>query len=185
MAEDASRTTVVNLDELVPRTRVFELHGEQWLVPGDIDVETTFSIQRLLLDLADAEAGVMRWQIAELEAEDNETREEASRRRRDAFDLQATTTLEMEREILGLFKIHQPELMKLPFGAAAFKGVLAHILAQLGFGEMEEEDALDEDPTPIPTPPRMDVPKSRPSSGSSASPTSSDSEPTSGDKEEE
>lgn len=178
------RTLVINLDELVPRTMVFELHGEQWLVPGDIDVETTFRIQRLLLDMADAEANVLAAQLEALEAEAEGKPEDAAPLRKtsiEAFDAQAKVTLEMEQEILGLFQVHQPELEKLPFGASAFQGVLAHVLAHLGFGE--EEDEQSEDPTTTSDETvRMDPPKSRRSSGSSRSRKSSDSTRTTGSK---
>lgn len=164
MAQTAQTAQIVNLDELVPRSMVFQLHGEEWILPGDIDVETTFRFQQLLLDLGAAEDETLAAQLAVL---DTEVANGAGMRQREALDRQAKITLEMEQEVLALFKVNHPELERLPFGSAGFRAVLAHVLMRLGFG-VEGEESEEKNPTTKRGTEKMAPVKSKPSRTSSA-----------------
>lgn len=107
-------TQIVELDDLVPDPIEFRYQGKSYVLPGDITVEMTFRLQRMLTELMAAEA-------------DTKKRDE-----------QEKLTLEIEQLLLGLFRQHDPELESLAFGAVGFRFVLAFLLRKLGFAEEPE-----------------------------------------------
>jgi hypothetical protein len=109
-------TQIIELDALVPDAIEFRYQDNSYVLPGDISVETTFHLQKLLTALAQAEANPK------------------------AVDEQEKLTLEVEQVLLGLFRQHDPKLEALPFGVVGFRYVLAHILTVLGFGRDEPAD---------------------------------------------
>lgn len=107
-------TQIVELDDLVPDAIEFRYQGNSYVLPGDISVETTFKMQKLLNALADAEADPKK-----------------------ALQ-QEKLTLEVEQMLLDLFRQDNPELESLPFGVVGFQHVLSFLLAKLGFGREAE-----------------------------------------------
>lgn len=103
-------TQIVELDDLVPDAIDFRYQGKSYVLPGDITVETTFRLQKMLTALGEAEADPKK------------------------ADEQEKLTLEVEQQLLELFRQKDPELESLPFGVVGFSYVLSHLLAKLGFG---------------------------------------------------
>lgn len=142
-------TQIVELDDLVPDAIDFRYQGKSYILPGDITVETTFQLQKLLTALAEAEADPKK------------------------TAQQEKLTLEVEQVLLGLFRQADPELASLPFGVIGFQHVLTFLLTKLGFGGQAEPV----DP-PNRAARRSAKSKSRRSSTSGSSSTSSASRPT-------
>lgn len=111
-------TEIIELDPLVPDEIEFRYQGKSYVLPGDVSVETTFQLQRLLVQLAAAE-------------------EDALNNSNGALDRQEKLTLQVEGVLLELFKQKDPDLESLPFGTYGFRVVLATVLTKLGFGEAE------------------------------------------------
>jgi hypothetical protein len=111
---------IVNLDELIPDDLTIRVGGQDYELPGDIDTETTFKLDKLMRKLGEAETKVAS---ADVTDEDRETAEKL--------------TLEAQEIVLELFRIKQPDMEKLPFGARGFSQVLARILMRLGWGDLE------------------------------------------------
>lgn len=126
---------VVNLDEILPDSIELVWKGQTYVLPGDIDVETTFELQQLLVDLGRAEEATL--------AADPESDE-----RQEAVDLQRSVSLKIEKVLLRLLQVNHPELEKLPFGIAGFQYVLGLVFAKLGFLTEDEPDP----PKPAPKP---------------------------------
>ena len=123
-------TDIVDLDVLVPDDIVFKYRGEELAVPGDLKVPETLRLYKLLKQIADADA-----------AEENEDAE-----------LERTSAL-VQATLLDVFKIRQPDLTELPFGAVATRHVLQRILVSLG--------AIP-DPEAPPDPPKPSRKKAQP-----------------------
>jgi hypothetical protein len=122
-------TQIIELDPLVPDAIEFRYQGKSYTLPGEVSVETTFRLQKLLVALRKAEV-------------------EAGAEKNGAVDQQEKLTLEVEDLLLGLFKQTDPDLERLPFGAIGFQHVLAHLLIKLGFAEVEVEDPTKTEPPP-------------------------------------
>ncbi len=125
-------TQIVELDALVPDDIEFRYQGGKYVLPGDISVETTFHIQKLLLALNAAEQASMGTEDAQAQAK--------------AVADQERLTLEIEELLLSLFRKHEPKLESLPFGVVGFQHVLSVVLVKLGFGDVAVGD--DADPPP-------------------------------------
>lgn len=148
---------IVRLDELVPESIVFNFRGNDYEMPGDIDVDTTFVLQQLIVQMAQAEeavdaAGAMRAQATKPAAIDR-----ANRAINKANAANAQITKKTEAEILKLFQVNHPDMEKLPFGATGFQAVLAHVLIKLGFAS---EATTDPTPAPKRSQPRKTSPRS-------------------------
>jgi hypothetical protein len=122
---------VVNLDEILPGDIDLVWRGATYVLPGDIDVETTFGLQKLLAELGRAEEATL-------------TAEPGSEEEQTAHDRQRDVSMKIEKELLRLLQTNHPELEKLPFGIAGFKYVLGLTLAKLGFSTV----ASDPEPDP-------------------------------------
>jgi hypothetical protein len=141
-------TQIVELDALVPDDIEFRYQGGKYVLPGDISVETTFRIQKLLLALNAAEQAAVGAEDEKLKAE--------------AIADQERLTLEVEELLLGLFRQRDENLESLPFGVVGFQHVLSLVLVKLGFGDVPVED--DAGP-----PPKRAARKTSPRSNSSRS----------------
>ena len=137
-------TRIVNLDELVPEEITFRWKGADYRLPGDIDTETTFTLQQLLVEMGEAEAAVLQASADGLDAKNGAQGKRASSAMVAAQGRQRRVTAKVEKEILRLFQTNHPDMEKLPFGVVGFTIVLTYVLTELGFGEMEQ------DPTPPP-----------------------------------
>lgn len=120
-------TQIVDLDALVPDDIEFRYRGQKLVLPGDISVETTFRVQKLLVSLNAAE------QNAQSAGKSGKAQE-------NAIAEQERLTLEVEALLLGLFRQRDPDLESLPFGAVGFSHVLSMVLLKLGFGADIEDD---------------------------------------------
>lgn len=159
---------IIKIDELVPEEIIFQYKDVDYSLPGDIDVDTTFRLQQLLVQLGQAEQAVATAQLERLQAVKEAAVSRAESRLSRALNTQRQATLKVEKEILALFKVNHPDLEKLPFGAAGFQAVLSHVLLMLGFGTFSDEE---EEPDPTPAPkrsprPRTKSPRSSSSKGS-------------------
>jgi hypothetical protein len=125
-------TQIVELDALVPDDIEFRYQGGKYVLPGDISVETTFRIQKLLLALNAAETAAVGVEDEKLQTK--------------AIADQERLTLEVEELLLSLFRKRDPKLESLPFGVVGFQHVLSVVLVKLGFGDVALED--DADPPP-------------------------------------
>jgi hypothetical protein len=115
-------TQIIELDDLVPDAIEFRYKGKSYILPGDITVETTFRLNKLLIALTEAEADPKK------------------------MAQQEKLTLEVEEVLLELFRQTDHELKSLPLGVVGFQHVLSFLLAKLGFGQQDVED--DADPPP-------------------------------------
>jgi hypothetical protein len=136
---------IVNMDDLVPDELVFNYHGKDYRLPGDIDTETVFTLEQLLIEMAEAEGDVLTAMAANVESTSAAATKKAQADQKKAKEHQRRVTRKTEAEILGLFQVNHPELEKLPFGVVGFTVVLTYVLAELGFAQA---------PAPDPTPPR-------------------------------
>jgi len=137
---------IVDLDALVPEEIIFKYAGKEYRLPGDIDVETTFTIQQLIVELSQSEQGVLRAQLERAQAVKSQAITRAERGLSQAMETQKRVTAKTENEILQLFKVNHPDLEKLPFGSTGFGVVLTHVLAMLGFSGTGDEEPAEEDP---------------------------------------
>jgi hypothetical protein len=129
---------VVDLDALVPDDIDFQYRGKSYPIPGDIDVETTFSLIKMFEEASNAE------------------RSGASVEEREALNLT------LRNKLTELFRIRQPELTDLPFGTIAYQHILAEVLQAIGL-----QIAVEEPKTPPkPRARKQTVPRSRRSTGS-------------------
>jgi len=161
-----AKQSVVDLDVLVPEEIVFKFKGAEYRLPGDIDVETTFTLQTLVVEMAQSEEEVARANIQRLQAVKEQAIKRADTAVRAAVERQRRVTMKTEAEILELFKVNHPDLAKLPFGSTGFQHVLSHVLIKLGFGLGDDEP--EQDP-PKKTPPPGSRNRSQQSRSSSAS----------------
>src|SRR5438105_2962391 len=99
---------IVQLDDLVPDELVFNYRGTDYRLPGDIDTETTFRLQELLVEMGEAETGTVVALGAQVDAEGAPAVKKARARHAAAVARQKKVTIETEREILGLFKVNHP-----------------------------------------------------------------------------
>lgn len=145
---------IINLDELVPEAIEFVYQKETYLLPGDIDTETTFKLEQLLIETTNTEVDLLLAQGVLLAAAKPAAITKARKLFNDAKSRQVAATLKTEAEVLALFKVNHPDLEKLPFGAAGLKVVLAHLLVKLGFATPgdEEDDEAEADADPKATP---------------------------------
>lgn len=157
---------IVQLDELVPESIIFNYRGKDYEMPGDIDVDTTFLLQQLIVQLAQAEEAVDAAAVLRAAATKPTAIARANREINKANSDNARITKNTEAEILKLFQVNHPELEKLPFGAKGFQVVLAHVLIKLGFATPDDQDAADADP-PTPAPKARGSRKTSPRSPSS------------------
>jgi hypothetical protein len=119
-------TQIVELDALVPDDIEFRYQGGKYVLPGDISVETTFRIQKLLLALNAAEQAAVGVEDEKLQTK--------------AIAEQERITLEVEELLLGLFRRRDSKLESLPFGVVGFQHVLSIVLVKLGFGDVAAGD---------------------------------------------
>jgi hypothetical protein len=127
-------TQIIELDPLVPDDIEFRYRGQKYVLPGDLTVETTFHIQKLILALNAAEQRV------------TDAAGKGEKVQLQAAAEQERLTLEVEKLLLGLFRQRDPDLEELPFGVVGFQHVLSMVLVKLGFGAAISED--DADPPP-------------------------------------
>src|SRR5581483_1330813 len=118
---------VVDLDQLIPDDVEFKHRGKTYRVPGDIPTKQVFELYRLYQDLAEAETST------EADA-----------------DAQERATEKVKDGLLRLFRVLQPELEELPFGAMSLTIVLQTILLKLGV----VQQAIDAPPTSLAPPNR-------------------------------
>jgi len=113
------------LDELVPEEITFVYKDREYVIDGDIDVDTTFDLIDLLGRFYEAE---------------------------DGGDQKASRALnkEVERKLLALFQQREPSLEELPFGVIGYRHVLGHVLESLGLQIVTEPE---DPPTPRPKSP--------------------------------
>ena len=126
-------TKIVNLNELLPPDIVFQW-GEgdkmqEYRVPGDLDVETVFVLYDKFAAISDARA---------LDPDAEERADETEK----AID-------QLQEALLEIFKVHQPDMRKLPFGIRGTAVVVSHILQQLN----QRPDGDDGDALPPISPP--------------------------------
>jgi hypothetical protein len=112
---------IVDIDELVPDDIQFKYRGETYAIPGDLRVDQTLELYKLLTQLANAES----------------TGSEAELRR---------IIAKAEAALLPIFQVHQPDMEKLPFGAAGLGIVLRRVLQLIGLLQVGEAGADVPDP---------------------------------------
>lgn len=114
---------IVDIDALVPDDVVFRYRQQEYTIPGDLKVGDTLELYALLQRLAHAEA---KGTAAELKR----------------------ILGQCEAALLPIFKVHQPDMVELPFGAAGLGAVLRRVLELIGM--LETVSALEDD---VPDPP--------------------------------
>ena len=131
---------IIDLDELVPDDIEYTWKGQTYVLPGDIDVATTFRLAKLLRKLTAAEEALVGEDVTEAMHDECER-----------------ITLDVEEELLKLMQARDATLEKLPFGVQGFRVLLMHVLMKLGFQATEPE------PRPLPkrTVPRKRKPRKR------------------------
>lgn len=118
---------IIKLDELVPEDIIFVYQGKEYTVPGDLDTETVFRIfkhLRAVLELRET-----READGSIPGED-----EIKRAAKSLHDL-----------LLDIFKVRDPDLESLPFGAKSLPIVTEAVLSRLGVGQ---EMLVEEGPVP-------------------------------------
>lgn len=121
---------IVQLDDLVPEDIVFVYREEEYVVPGDLDTETTlrvFKYLRNLVTLRDSR------EQGDIPAE--------------ADVVKAASAL--QELLLSIFQIRNPSLTSIPFGAKSLPIVTERILGLLGISTAAED--LVEEGAPVPT----------------------------------
>lgn len=117
---------IIDLDELVPEDIVFKYRSTEYTIPGDLRTDQTLELFALLQRLAAAEStgkpGELKRIIGQTEA-----------------------------ALLPIFQVHQPEMEKLPFGAAGLGLVLRRVLWLIGLLQIVEPGDEEVDP-PTPAP---------------------------------
>ena len=103
----------IELDEVIPEDITFAYKGKEYVIPGDIDVDTTFDLIALLGRHGEAEE------------------------KGDTPEVRAVNK-EVEQKLLYLFRQRDPELEALPFGVIGYRFVLAQVLTSLGLLIVEE-----------------------------------------------
>lgn len=105
---------IVDIDELVPDDIEFKYRGETYTIPGDLDVDETLELYALLTRLAKAES----------------TGSEAELKR--ILD-------KAKGALLPIFQVYQPDMEKLPFGAAGLGIVLRRVLQLIGLLQVVDD----------------------------------------------
>ena len=105
----------IELDEIIPEDITFAYKGKEYVIPGDIDVDTTFDLTALLI------------------------RHGAAEEKGDTEEVRAVNK-EVEQKLLYLFQQRDPELEALPFGVIGYRFVLAQVLTSLGLLIVEEPE---------------------------------------------
>ena len=135
---------VINLDEIVPEDIEFSFRGENYAIPGDIDVDTTFDLVGIFGRFAEAEA-----------AGDTEAMRAVNK--------------ELEGKLLRLFQLKDPGLESLPFGVIGYRHVLQAVLEAVGLQIVEGDPTPAPAPKPGPRPRSSGSPQSGKRSGSGRS----------------
>lgn len=115
-----------DLDDLVPEDVEYRYRGKTYTLPGDIDVEHTYRLVKLLGKSGELEAAQFAGETVFEEKPILEARQ--------ALDEQVAN------ELLELFQQSDPELAALPFGVTAMRFVLVDVLKALGFEFVPVED---------------------------------------------
>ena len=105
----------IELDEIIPEDITFAYRGKEYVIPGDLDIDTTFDLIALLGRHGAAEA-----------ADDTEEVRVVNK--------------EVEQKLLFLFRQRMPDLEALPFGVIGYRVVLAQVLTALGLQIVEEPE---------------------------------------------
>lgn len=103
----------LDLDAIVPDDLAITYRGESYAIPGDIDVETTYTLQDLYNGLLQAEGLI----------EGSEPNSDEARK----------LTLQLRGEILKLMQVRTPDVKEVPGGSRGLTAIALAILGQLGF----------------------------------------------------
>lgn len=106
--------TVTDLDVLAPARKRVRLAGQEYELPGDVPVATMLELERLAQE---AERG-------------------------DMDDYEAGRLL--YEQVLGIFRVHQPDIVSLPFGIEQLAAFVPTVYGE----EPPAEDESAEGPTP-------------------------------------
>lgn len=113
----ADQVTV--LDEAIPDDIIFEIKGQRLEVPGDLDTEEILSLYKLFRELT----------ADQVDANDDEAVLRAAHK--------------VDETLLALFKLRQPDLEKLPFGAVGKRAVIRKLLETMGVIRNADEPSLE------------------------------------------
>jgi hypothetical protein len=134
---------IVNIDEMIPEDVEIVYRGKTYVIPGDVDGATVFTLLNAFRELAILGT--------------------AARGGEDVSRKLDTVAKRLNKLLLGLFQISDPTLTELPFGTKSLPIVVREIL--VSFGLVPADDAVD------PPTPKASIPKTRkPSSARSRKP---------------